>query len=501
MNDWEYLLDNDYETDFSVMNSGVQFPTTRMRKKNAEYRFRHKEFSGKYGKNRNLIVIVNKINKEIPYKVISLNYFKLMTNKMVDLIFNNELSIKTGDIDVDNTVNKLVERTQWINSIRQAVKYVTIYGDSCIKTYKNGASVFTPNRAIKIVDEDNVNDVKGYILYNPIIEKEFGRKVVNYIRFEVHLKGYVYEVVKRYTGGFYAGVIGEPVEYVYKGRLISKEGNWYNTGISDESMVQWLSINQEVDGVYGESMYQDIQDIVFALEHRVSMEHYALNSLADPLLIVGMSSVEEGEDGTYKLKTVNGNMLVTEDRNNDNAILPQQFQQTYELGSYMDFIDQLKSCMYELSEMGKVFLSSEYSGNISEESIDNLIKGAIDKANRIITDTYYSIRNSLYVLCRLNDIQVDKEDLLINFNIGQTDDDKSIAEICKILSEAKILSKATLRTKYFGYSAEQAIAEQEQIDSEEQQNIKNDDQGDMLVVKENEDQIQIKKEEETDEVE
>lgn len=487
MESWEYSQNYDYETDFSFLNSGEQFPTNRMKWKNAEYRFRKKQFSGKYGDNRFLIALINKQEKNIPYKVISLNYYKLLTNKIIDLIFNNDISIKTGNSTNDLLLNNVVNNVSWVKSIRKAIKYTTIYGDTYIKTYKNGASVFNPRFAFKLVDDADINNVKAYVLWSPIYEKKYNvltdSKIINYIRFEVHLKGYIYEIVKQYSGGFNAGTLGVAVDYEYKGRKISKNGNWYQTGV-DDFMVQSLTINQEVDGVYGESVYQDIQDIVTALEHRISMEHYALNSLADPLLIVGMSSIEETADGTYQLKTVNGNMLVTEDRNSDHAIIPQSFQQDFKLDSYADFIDQLKSELYELSELGRVFLSSEYSGNISEESISNLIKGAIDKANRILSDCYDSIIESLYVLAITNGIELKKSDLTINFNIGQTDNDKNVADVCQILSSNKILSKQTLREKYFGYTKEQSDEEQEQILLEDsldsQQNNDIEGQGDNL---------------------
>lgn len=492
MYSWEYSSKYDYETDFSVLNTNNTFPTERMKYKNAEYRFRKKQFSGKYGENRFLVAMIDNQERNINYRVLSLNYYKLLTNKIIDLIFNNEVVIKTGDKNSDASLNKVINRTSWLGSIRRAIKNTTIYGDTYIKTYKNGASVFNPIFAFKILDDGNINNVKAYVLWQPIIEKKpngiVDDRKVQFIRFEVHFKGYIYEVVKQYSGGFNAGTLGNSVDYIYNGRKISKDGNWYETDIDDEFMVQSLTINQEVDGVYGESVYEDIQDIVTALEHRISMEHYALNSLADPLLIVGMSSIDIDENGKYSLKTVNGNMIVTEDENNNNAILPQQFQQEYKLDSYADFIDQLKSELYELSELGRVYLSSEYSGNISEESISNLIRGAIDKANRILSDCYDSLINSLYILAVTNNIEVNKEDLTIDFNIGQTDDDKNIAEVCKILTECKVLSKQTLREKYFGYSEEQSIVEQRQIDIEDglntedaQQNEEIEEQTDKLV--------------------
>jgi hypothetical protein len=128
--------------------------------------------------------------------------------------------------------------------------------------------------------------------------------------------------------------------------------------------------------------------------------------------------------------------------------------------------DDLEQQFYELSEMGRTFLSGEYTGNVSEESLNNMIKSAIDRGNRDLNDLWYDIRKSLYVLCKLNNIDIDIEDININFNVGRVDDTKVISEICKTLNEVGLFSKQTMLNKFFGYSEEDALAEFERIKSE-----------------------------------
>ena len=131
--------------------------------------------------------------------------------------------------------------------------------------------------------------------------------------------------------------------------------------------------------------------------------------------------------------------------------------------------------------MGKTFLSGEYSGNISEESLNNIIKSAIDKGNRLINEMYAGFVDSLYCLCKLNGIDLKREDITIVFNVGRTDDDKAVADVCTTLVQNKILSKATVREKYYGYNKEQSDNEDLQIaleSGESIQNVENDDQSD-----------------------
>ena len=129
--------------------------------------------------------------------------------------------------------------------------------------------------------------------------------------------------------------------------------------------------------------------------------------------------------------------------------------------------DDLLEEFYSLTEMGKTFLSGEYKGNISEESLNNLIKGAIDRGVRDLNDLWYDIVRSLYMLCRLNNIDVNIEDININFNIGRVDDTKQISEICETLDKMKLFSKETLLNKFWGYSSEDAQAEFERIAKEQ----------------------------------
>ena len=138
----------------------------------------------------------------------------------------------------------------------------------------------------------------------------------------------------------------------------------------------------------------------------------------------------------------------------------------YNLTNSENMIDMLLGFMYELSEMGKTFLSGEYSGNISEETLNNTIKSAIDKGNRLLTELYSTFRDSLYCLCRLNGIDVKKSDITIIFNVGRTDDDLKVSQICETLSNNKILSRRSIREKYFGMNSDQSDAEEMYIKAE-----------------------------------
>ena len=466
LDEFRRMSRHEYLTDFSFLNGGA-FPTAEMIDRASVYKFRRKEYSGEYAYEKRLIARVNGGAEEtLPYKCISTNYFKLLTNKMSDLVFNTDISVKTGNAETDRIVMRLVERTGFVSSLRKAFKVCLAEGDVFLKVYKGGISVIPPDKAVLVVDEHDITAIKGVVLFEQITLNN-----MNYIRFEIHVPGKVFEIVKQYTNAS----IGESVPFTYRGRHIDKNGTWYETGV-DACLVSKASINSEIDGLYGESIFIDIQDIVFALEQRLSVNNSLLDSSMKPFLIVGMDMVESYEDDNgvehKRLKLVdNGKLLISYD--GDSNVKPVELN--YNLDASNEFIAVLKDSLYEISEMGKVFLSGEYSGNISEETLTNTIKSAIDKGNRLISEMYDAYVDALYCLCRLNDIDVDRDSLTIIFNIGRTDDDMKVAEIAEKLINIQLLSKQTIRERYYGYTAEQSAVEEKLIQKEKEPNDKQSD--------------------------
>ena len=49
------LSKGQYDTDFSFLNYNSKFPSAEVQGRNAIYRFRHKQYTGEYANNKNLI--------------------------------------------------------------------------------------------------------------------------------------------------------------------------------------------------------------------------------------------------------------------------------------------------------------------------------------------------------------------------------------------------------------------------------------------------------------
>ena len=181
------------ETNFDMIADGELFPTIDMCRRNAKYRLNESRFNGTYAENKYLIVMDNDGNKKkLLWKQLKLNKFKLYTNKMVSLIFNRDTVIKSGNAVRDKQINALVDRTHWLNGIRTAIKNMETYGDAPIKTWSGGCSAFRPVNCFKVVNENNKDEIIAYVLVEYIKDK---KGVTTHIRFETHLRGYVYERV------------------------------------------------------------------------------------------------------------------------------------------------------------------------------------------------------------------------------------------------------------------------------------------------------------------
>lgn len=461
------MTKGNYDTDFSNLKEGYTFPSNEVRGRNSVYRFNMKCFNGEYAHNKKLVAMIDDVPTPINYKVIPINRFELVVNKLDSLLFGNEIIITTGDVNRDKEVQHLIERTHWLRDIRRGVKLAEIYGDAILKTGKHGVSPISPLFGYKVVDISDKNKIRGYVLHELLYDRiDYGNHV-NYepkhIRIIISSCGFEFERVYEYKGGNVSGVLGKPVRYKYKDRWITRKGRYYWTGIEDCETVQWLSVNTEKDGVYGSSSFESLKEIIFAIENRLSTENWVVDNHGKPILAAGIQYFNPNEKtGTYSPSIINGKYMVQKGTEGK----PEFLTWDGKLDVSKQIRDDLDEHFYELSEMSRCLLTGEFSGNISEETMNNMIKTALDRGNRDLNDLWYDIRKSLYVLCKLNGIKLSIEDININFNVGRVDDTKVISEICSTLSNVGLFSKHTLLTKFWGYTNEDADAEFERIKSE-----------------------------------
>ena len=349
---------HNFDTDLSSIQIGENFPSQSCVLRNLKYKFMMNLYDGGYARDKYIGTIVNNRYINTPYKTIPTFKFETVINKLDSLMFCNDIKINTGDIERDKKVEKLINNTNWMDSIRRAVKMAEIYGDSYIKTYRQGVSVIEPFNAFKVVDSNNKQEVKYYVLHQIIYDKNTDE---SYIRFILSSKGMEYEKVNKANNANYGGgcKIGENVKYKIGNRWISKLGNKYDTNINDCETVQCISVNTlKNEGVYGTSALEPIYPLVFAIENRYSTENSILDVHGKPMLLVSSSMVMPDEStGGYKLRKVDDNYMVI-----DGADVNKPAYLTWD--GKLDNSENLRNALleefYSLTEMGKTFLSGDY---------------------------------------------------------------------------------------------------------------------------------------------
>lgn len=463
-------------TDYSMLVPGALFPPNGDVARHIKYKFENRLFSGEYADNKRLqITATDSTNTpriyDLEYKRLSTNKFKLYTNKIDSVVFGvGDVDVKADTEENTNLLVKLVERTKWIASIRDGFRRLEVNGNSILRTYMNGVDVLEPLHGFKIINEHDKKEVITKVLFEVMYDNKITPSIEQHIRVELHCNGHVAErVYKAYPFGNGQYKLGEPVNYNYRGRLISADGNFYSFDIPEVSMVEWLSIDTESDntGVYGVSPYWDFKDLIFKLEELLSIESYVIETNAKPLLAVSSKLIVPDEQtGGYKLKKIEGaesNILpLGKDDMTPEFIQNANTQLEHSALLRKDMDEQ----SYELMEMNKAFMRGEYGGNVSNETLNDIMKGCIDRAERHWWSIYWNVKNSLYILARFNGLNIPYESIEIVANIGVNENKKQLSEISGALIDKKILSRQTVRSRFYGMSKEQSEAEDAQIAKE-----------------------------------
>lgn len=438
------------------IKSGCEWPPKDLIIRQRYQKFSMSLYTGEYAYFRKWIAIFDNIEKELPYTLLKLNYFKLIADKIVSLAFNNELLIKTGNEETDRQLQELCNRVGFEDSIRRALLFSEIYGDSIIRVYKDGINVLPPYFGIKNVSDHDIDNTESITLYEPLTDTSGN---VSAVRFEIHYKNRITEFVH----SFNSGTLGSRIRYEYYGRVIPERGKtYYYPELDDVNTCQWCTLNKDIS-IYGTSAFDGIKDIVFSLESLVSARNYTIMDNAQPSLIVGLSMFATNEEtGSYELKKIKDKYLIRDsdgepkylEWGGDNTVHARELQ------------EDLMQNLYELSEISKSVMTGDYKGQVSNETLETSAKSATERASRDVGELWYQFRNALFSLARLNGIDISLENLTLTFNISRTLTDQEIAEIATTLQSNQMLSRRSILKKYFGFTDEQCDSEFSLIESE-----------------------------------
>ena len=448
------FLDN---TDKPFINYNTRINHSRMK-------YMMKLFTGKYNEGIKLSYWQDGCLMESPFQVVKLGYYKVLVDKIDSLFWSNDVLVKCGDPAKDKEITKIIERTKFFHTIREGIRLCEIYGNCFVRVSKIGLSC-VPMNCVPILNPHDVREISAYFLYEYLRDKD-GK--VDSIRLEIHTPGEIFEQVREYSGNsLFAQVLGRAKSYNYRGRNIPASGITYQTGCN-LSLVNNFVMNAEADPVWGSSCLEDIKDVVTLNEILLTTSGRVIQSNSRPLLTCDISQTTVSEkSGERRLKLAQDESgkqyMITTPGNK-----PEYLEIQGSLDKSADLREELMEHMYALSQLGKIYWTSDVKGQVSTDTINSLISSAVDKVNKDLNSIWYTIRELLWALLTLNGIDVDIEDLSITFSIGKSLSQKETAQVIKTLDDAGILSKKSMLQKFFGMDEEAAQAELDAVKQEKE---------------------------------
>ena len=431
------------------IKKGCVWPPSDLITRQRYQRFCMSLYDGLYAVNRKWVALVDNKEREIPFIMLQLNYFKRIADTVISLAFNNEVVVKADTPENTRQLQTIVDRTGFVDSIKQALLFAEIYGDTIIRVNSSGLNVLAPYNGMKDVNPHNVDEVDRVILFEYLFKDDDYSTSPFAVRFEVHEPGLLTEFVREYSGT----TLGDRITIYYRGRWISKYGNKYAT---DTNTAIWCSLNRG-NAIYGKSSFDSIRDVVFAIESNMSLRNYIIKDNAQPFIVLGMQMFTTDEQtGAYTLKRINDKYLIRDD-SGDPMYLEwgaNNIESARKLG------EDLMQNLYELSEISKSVMSGDYNGQVANETLQTSAKSAEDRAGRDVGYLWTMFQKALHALATLNGMKLNQEDVSLEFSVNRTLSDKEISEIAETLASNSILSRRSILKKYYGYTDDQCNQEE-----------------------------------------
>ena len=276
-------------TSLDFIGEGAIFPNEGNVMRLAEYRINLDRYTGAYSKKRKLVVRTADGDKIYNWKILQVNYFKLITDKFIGLLLNEKPHVTMACSEKSKRLNDLIEETNFWSKFQQVAMSFSQLGDGVFHVYRGSSGspavgFIPPYYWYKVVSPFDIEEVVCHVLAHPIYDTGLkdGLLIQNYvgIRFVIHYKGHYVEFVR----DFVDGKIGDAIEFDGGGFLIPCSDRVVQTGLEDFA-VHAVHNSKSVDCVYGKSDYDAIADLVSELEKRLTINSAILDKHSEPTMV------------------------------------------------------------------------------------------------------------------------------------------------------------------------------------------------------------------------
>lgn len=375
---------------------------------------------------------------------ILMNYQRLMSLKMADLVCGEYPTITGGTSEENETLKDVREEVDFDSKLYSTVLDISRYGDAVWREYlEDGQKTFTcwdPREWYPIVSQDGTLKVTCHCLCWK--ENKTSNSMVAdwYLHVQLHwcdqerLGTYEEREYKLSSDG---GSIG---------KLLSTKT--VVTGF-DRCAVFNLRAFATTDTVYGYDDYMPIDSILAEIMVRISQISAILDKHADPNITGPASMLElNPETGEYYLRA--GKFFATSPGENK----PEYMTWDGQLSAAFNQLEFLINQLYILTEMGSALLGSVGSGTeaVSGTAMRFKMTNPLAKARRIANSLTKPVRNLLSDLCG-----VPTKNISVFWSDGLPDDPRENVEICKLATGVEnMMPLETGIMEYFSRSNEEA---------------------------------------------
>lgn len=446
-------------TNLNFLNSGELFPPIceydRLKKyKDNQLLFQGRHDSVYHEQFKRIERVINNFGQIISYPVI-INYQKLVTLKIIDMLLGEPPKIKTGDGDSPEqmALNDIIERSDLLNTAYMVAVDVSRFGDGLFYVYQDtdgGKIGYTqPQYWYPIVDPTNTSN----ILYH-VIAYTSGEDDKKTLVCQIHSKDY-YEQ-REYK--LLATQSGDQI-----GSLISS--NVVKTGLTDFAVIQVCNL-KTTDSVTGYDDYTDIDSIVSEILVRVAQISKILDKHASPSVSGSSACIEQDHlTGEWKLKM--GSFFPRDSKDD-----PEVTYITWDgqLESAFKSLEFLINTLYMISETGATLLGeTDKSGQASSGTALKLkMMSPQTKCKRVRMRFDPALKKALKLCSQLGGVNLSKAAISITWQDGLPNDDKELADIMAVRTGNKpTISQKRALMVLDDLTEEQAEEEMERINEDD----------------------------------
>lgn len=377
-----------------------------------------------------------------------LNYQRLMSLKMSDLVCGERPTVSGGDKEANEKIKAARDYSAFDEKLYATAIDISRFGDALWRVYKDeeGKYTFTcwtPTQWFPIVAQDGTNSIKYHCLCWVENRSE-----------EKYNPDWVLHVQKHGTAKAERGY------YIYEVWQLGQDGSTIQKLISQVKVLTGLDVCAVIhlkpytvtNTVYGYDDYMNIDSIMAEIIVRVGQISAILDKHADPNITGPVSMLQQDPNtGEWKLGT--GNFF---------AISPGEDKPSYmtwdgQLEAAFKQLEFLINQLYILSEMGAALLGGAdiNSGTaISGAAMRFKMVNPLSKARRTANAMTLPVRILFSCLCD----GLDKKDISVFWADGLPDDPRENIENAKLASgEVKLMPLEVAIMEYFGRSNEEAL--------------------------------------------